>query len=211
MLVLYTYWRSSAAYRVRIALNLKGLAWEPRFVHLARDEQNSAEYLAVNPQGRVPTLVHEGHTIPQSLAIIEYLDERFPDKPLLPRDVGARARVRSHAQYICSELQPLQNLAPGLYLKDVLNCTDDQVAAWRQHWASRGFEALEQLLSKNAGKFCEGDEPTMADCLLVAQCFSARRFGVDTSKYSTITRIDDLCQSLADFKRAHPDEQPDKA
>ena len=213
MLTLYTYWRSSAAYRVRIAFGLKGVEYEPRFVHLLREggEQYSPEYRALNPQSRVPTLVHDGVTITQSLAIIEYLDEIHPNPPLLPLDEAGRARVRSLAQVIVSDVQPLQNTSVTRYLRGPLGLTDEQLAAWLAEWIGRGMGALEARLARDreTGEFCHGPTPTMADCCLVPQCYSARRFGVDPKQFPTITRIEAACAALPGFAGAAPEQQPD--
>jgi maleylacetoacetate isomerase len=213
MLTLYTYWRSSAAYRVRAALNLKGQTYDARAVHLTRGggEQFGPEYRALNPQSRVPTLVHDGVTITQSLAIIEYLDERYPEPPLLPADPVGRARVRSLAQLIACDMQPLQNTSTTAYLRGPLALGDEQVLAWLRTWITRGFDALEQRLAHDAatGTFCHGDAPTLADCCLVPQCYSARRFKVDPGGYATIGRIESAALALDAFKRAAPEQQPD--
>jgi maleylacetoacetate isomerase len=213
MLTLYTYWRSSAAYRARIALQVKGLDYTPRFVHLLRDggEQFGPEYRALNPQSRVPTLVHDNVTITQSLAIIEYLEERFPQPALLPRDAHGRARVRSLAQIFVSDVQPLQNTSVTRYLRGTLQLDDDQVSAWLREWIGRGLDAFEQRLaaSRDTGRFCHGDSPTIADCCLVPQCYASRRFGVDPKGYPTIARIEAACVALDAFARAAPERQPD--
>ena len=213
MLTLYTYWRSSAAYRARIALNLKNLEYEPRFVHLLRDggEQFSPEYRALNPQSRVPTLVDDGVAITQSLAIIEYLDERFPQPSLMPADPAGRARVRGLAHIIASDVQPLQNTSVARYLRGTLGVNDEQMAAWLREWIGRGLQALEERLAREpqTGAFCHGSEPTIADCCLVPQCYAARRFGVDPVEFPTIARIDATCSAVPAFGRAAPERQPD--
>ncbi|MGQ0836296.1 MAG: maleylacetoacetate isomerase [Gammaproteobacteria bacterium] len=212
-MTLYTYWRSSASYRVRIALNLKGVEYEPRFVHLMRDggEQFAPEYRALNPQSRVPTLVHDAIVVTQSLAIIEYLDERFPKPPLLPADPAGRARVRSLAQLVTSDIQPLQNASVTRYLRSSLAMTDEQIAAWMREWIGRGFAALEQRLAREpeTAAFCHGEHPTLADCCLVPQCYTARRFGVDPAEFPAIARIDATCSAVPAFGRAAPERQPD--
>jgi maleylacetoacetate isomerase len=213
MVTLYTYWRSSAAYRARIALNLKGLDYTPKFVHLLRNggEQFGPEYRAINPQSRVPTLIHDGVTITQSLAIIEYLEERFPGPALLPGDPLGRARVRSLAQIIVSDMQPLQNTSVTRYLRATLGLDDARVAAWLREWIGRGLDALEQSLAtgSDTGTFCHGDTPTLADCCLVPQCYASRRFGVDPGGYPTIARIETAANTLEAFARAAPERQPD--
>jgi maleylacetoacetate isomerase len=214
MVILYTYWRSSAAFRARIALNLKGIRYEPKFVHLMRGggEQHSAEYRAVNPQGRVPVLVHEGRTIVQSMAILEYLEETFPQPALLPADPAARARVRSIAQIIVSDVQPLQNTSVTQYLADVLRLDEAARAAWLKEWITRGMAAVEQLLAESAatGRFCHGDAPTLADCCLFPQVYSSRRFGVDPAQFPRVSRIAAECQSIQAFVEASPESQPDR-
>jgi maleylacetoacetate isomerase len=213
VITLYTYWRSSCAYRARIALHLKGIEYEPRFVHLLRDggEQFSPEYRALNPQSRVPTLVHDGVTITQSLAIIEYLEERYPKPALLPADAAGRARVRSLAQLIASDVQPLQNTSVTRYLRGSLNTTDEQLAAWLTEWIGRGLEALESRLAGESatGDFSHGAAPGLADCCLVPQCYAARRFKVDPAQFPTVARIEARCTALPAFARAAPERQPD--
>ncbi len=166
-IVLYTYWRSSAAYRVRIGLELKGLAWEARPVHLVRDggEQHRDAYRALNPQQQVPTLLHEGHVLTQSLAILEYLDERFPQVPLLPADAAGRARVRALAQLVACDIHPINNLRVMQYLERTLQVPTDARTQWTLHWIAEGFAAMETLLanSRDTGTFCHGDRPGLAD------------------------------------------------
>lgn len=213
MFTLYTYWRSSAAYRARIALNVKGIDYQPRFVHLTRDggEQFSPEYRAVNPQSRVPTLVHGSVTVTQSVAILEYLEEICPKPALLPSDPAGRARVRSLTQLLACDVQPLQNTSVSRYLRGAFAASDEQMSAWYAEWIGRGMSALEQRLAREpgTGRFCHGDAPTMADCCLVPQCYAARRFAVDPEQYPTIARIDAACASLPAFARAAPERQPD--
>jgi len=213
MLALYTYWRSSASYRVRIALGLKGLEYEPRYIHLLKGEHVTPEYRALNPQARVPTLVHDGRVITQSLAIIEYLDEQFPGAALMPRDPGARARVRSLSQLISSEIQPMQNIGTTDYLKASLGCDAQEIERWRIDWIERGMQALEQRLANEGetGEFAHGGTPTMADCCLVPQCYATRRFGVQLEKYPTVARIEAACVKLDAFKRAAPEAQGDRS
>ena len=211
-LLLYSYWRSSSAYRVRIALNLKGIQYRQKFVHLVREggEQHKTEYREVNPLGLVPALVHEDQTIVQSMAICEYLEETFTDIPLLPANASARARVRTIAQSITSEIQPLNNLAVMHYLKNEMHQDDAAIKAWYAHWITRGFSAVESWLSTpDSGLYCHGDDPTLADCFLVPQVYNAERFSCDLEFYPNIRRIAAQCRSLAAFDAAAPDNQAD--
>ena len=209
---LYTYFRSSAAFRVRIALNLKGLAYEPRFVHLRKGEQSASEYGQVNPQGLVPTLeLDDGARLAQSLAIIEYLDETHPRPPLVPKQPLARARVRSLSLLIACEIHPLNNLRTLQYLRQQIGQSEEQVGVWYRHWIAEGFARLEAELarSRGTGRFCHGDAPTMADCCLVPQVFNARRYEFDAARYPTTMRVFEACMTLEAFERAQPSHQPD--
>jgi maleylacetoacetate isomerase len=212
-LILYTYFRSSAAYRVRIALALKGLKPELRFIHLVKGggQQHSPEYRALNPQGRVPFLIDGATKIGQSLAIIEYLDETHPQPALLPRDAAGRARVRQIALAITADIQPLQNLSTTQYLERELGLDQPARDAWVRHWIDSGLAALEATLAADpaTGRFCHGDAPTMADCCLVPQLFAARRFGADLARCPTLARIDAACTALPAFAAAAPAAQPD--
>jgi maleylpyruvate isomerase len=212
-LELYTYWRSSASYRVRIALNLKTLPYVTHGVNLLKDggDQWSVAYKAVNPQSRVPTLVHDGQRFSQSLAIIEYLDETFPDHRLIPRDPVDRARVRMLSHIIASDIQPLQNTSTTRYLKEKLKLDDAAVTLWMREWITRGLDAFNAHLERDhlSGKFCHGDTPTMADCCLVPQLYAAQRFGVETSQYPRLALINENCSHMAAFQHAHPSKQPD--
>ncbi|WP_445392478.1 maleylacetoacetate isomerase [Stenotrophomonas pavanii] len=214
-IVLYTYWRSSAAYRVRIGLELKGLAWEARPVHLVRDggEQHRDAYRALNPQQQVPTLLHEGHVLTQSLAILEYLDERFPQVPLLPADAAGRARVRALAQLVACDIHPINNLRVMQYLERSLQLPADARTQWTLHWIAEGFAAMEALLpnSRDTGAFCHGDRPGLADICLLPQLYNAHRFGLDLAPYPTLRRIEAACQALDAFDRARPEHQLDAA
>jgi maleylacetoacetate isomerase/maleylpyruvate isomerase len=178
--VLYTYWRSSAAYRVRIALNIKGVEYDSRSVHLVRDggEQHSPAYRQINPQGLVPALVHEDRIYSQSLAIIEYLEERYPEPSLLPRDPGDRARVRGLAQMVACDIHPLNNSRVQKYLVGELGLGDEQKLAWYRHWITLGFGAIEARLDQDGytGRFCHGDTAGLADLCLVPQVYNAERF-----------------------------------
>ena len=213
MLKLYTYYRSSAAYRVRIALNLKGLEHDLQAVHLARDggEHKKADYLAKNPMGLVPLLEADGNHIAQSLAIIEYLDETYPEPALLPGTPLQRARVRSLAQSIACDIHPLNNLRVLKYLSNELAVSDEQKAAWYQNWVAAGFNAIEQSLSgsSDTGRFCHGDNPTLADCCLVPQVYNAERFNCPMEAYPAINRIVRHCRALDAFIKADPANQPD--
>jgi maleylpyruvate isomerase len=212
-MLLYSYFRSSAAYRVRIALNLKGLDYATRGVHLLRGggEQHSAEYRRLNPLGRVPTLVDGPAVLSQSLAILEYLDETHPTPPLLPRSAADRAYARSLALIIACDIQPLQNTSTTQYLTDRLGIDKDGIKAWYKHWIENGLGAVEKLLAASArnDKFCVGPYPTIADACLVPQCASARRFHVDLSAMPRILGIETECRALDAFKRAAPEAQPD--
>jgi maleylpyruvate isomerase len=209
---LYTAFRSSAAFRVRIALNLKGLAYEPAFVHLARGEHRKPEYAAINPQALVPTFEDEGERGPrlvQSLAIIEYLDETRPRPPLLPKDAVGRARVRALSLLVACEIHPLNNLRVLQHLR-ALGQNDEQVNAWYRHWIADGFQKFEAELARGAtGRFCHGDAPTMADCCLVPQVFNAQRYQCDTAPYPAMMRVFAECMKLDPFDRAQPAKQPD--
>ena len=212
-LSLYNYFRSSAAYRVRIALNLKGLSYHYVPVHLTRDggKQFQEPYRSMNPQQLVPLLDDAGFQVGQSLAIIEYLDEQYPSVRLLPESVPARARVRQIALALACDIHPLQNLRVLTYLKEELGLPEEKRQAWVQHWIRLGLEALETDLSRSAftGKFCVGDSPTLADCVLVPQMFSAARFGVDVSPFETLRSIQAACDALPAFAAAHPAKQID--
>ncbi len=207
---LYTYFRSSAAFRVRIALNLKGIAYQPVFVHLAKGEHRAANYAKVNPQALLPTLeLDDGTRLTQSLAIIEYLDEAHPQKPLVPKDARERARVRSLSYLIASEIHPLNNLRVLQHLKRALNQSEDQVNAWYRHWIAAGLAKLEAELASSKGRFCHGDTPTMADCCLVPQIFNAKRYQSDLAPYPQTMRVFEACMHLEAFDRAQPSKQPD--
>ena len=209
---LYDYFRSSAAYRVRIALNLKGLAPEREFIHLRKGAQRDEGYLAVNPQGLVPALVtDDGSVLTQSLAIVEYLDETVPAPPLLPRDAIGRARVRGLAQAIACDIHPIDNLRVLRYLLHTMGVEEAQKDAWYKYWIDVGLEALETAVSRDAatGRFCHGDAPTLADICLVPQLANARRVDMDLSPYPTLVRIDAECRELPAFADAAPQRQPD--
>jgi maleylacetoacetate isomerase len=205
---LYTHFRSSAAFRVRIALNLKGLAYEPVFVSFAKGEHRQPAYAAINPQGLVPALVlDDGTRLNQSLAIIEYLDEAYPQTPLVPKELLAKARVRSLSYLIASEIHPLNNLRVLQHLKRALGQSEEQVNAWYRHWIADGLAKLEAELGKR--RFCHGESPTMADCCLVPQIFNAKRYNCDLAPYPNVMRVFDACMQLEAFDRAQPSKQPD--
>ena len=210
---LYTFFRSSASFRVRIALNLKGLQYEQAPIHLRRGggEQLSAGYKAINPQALVPALEDGGKILTQSLAIIEYLEERYPQPPLLPRDPADKAVVRSMALIIACEVHPIQNLRVLQYVKREYNQSDEQVNRWAQHWIDLGLAALEQTIvaQPRRGRFCFGDTPTLADICLVPQLGNARRYGCDLSPYPAILEIEKNCMALPAFAEAAPEKQPD--
>ena len=207
---LYTYFRSSAAFRVRIALHLKGIAYEPVYVHLAKGEHRAASYAKVNPQALLPALeLDDGTRLNQSLAIIEYLDETHPAKPLIPRDGLGKARVRSLSYLIASEIHPLNNLRVLQHLKRALGQSEDQVNAWYRHWIADGLAKLEAELASHKGSFCHGDAPTMADCCLVPQIFNAKRYQSDLAPYPQTMRVFEACMQLEAFDRAQPSKQPD--
>jgi maleylpyruvate isomerase len=209
-MLLYDYYRSSAAYRVRIALNLKGLEAERRFVHLRKGEQRAPDYLRTNPQGLIPTLVVGDRRLTQSLAIIEYLDEKHPEPPLLPRDAEGRAFVRSIALAIACDIHPIDNTRVLAYLEKPLGLDQATRDEWYRHWIREGFKAIEALVSQRpASTFCCGDTPTIADICLVPQVANANRFKVDLSPYPRIRSIEAACQELAAFQKARPDQQPD--
>ena len=213
MIQLYTYFRSSASYRVRIALNLKGLAYEAIPVHLVRDggQQHSAAFTALNPSALVPVLRDGDATLTQSLAIIEYLEERYPDPALLPSDAVGRARVRALAQSVACEIHPLDNLRVLRYLEQRLGVDGEGRQAWYRHWVEAGFAAIERMLAESpqTGRFCHGDTPTLADCCLVPQVFNAERFGVSLTPYPSIQQITERCRALEPFRLAAPAAQPD--
>lgn len=210
-IILYSYFRSSAAYRVRIALNLKDIDYEIRPVHLLKNggEQFNADYLALNPQGRVPVLVVENKVLTQSSAIIEYLEETYSTPPLLPDNALERAYVRSLAQIIACDIHPLNNLRVLGYLKGLVK--DEFQRTWYSHWIKEGFTALEQLLEKSEyrGRFCFGDTPGMADAFLIPQAYNALRFECEMKSFPLISGIYENCMQETDFLNAAPENQPD--
>jgi maleylacetoacetate isomerase len=207
---LYSFFRSSAAYRVRIAFNLKGLSYETAAIHLQKEGglNRKPAYRAINPQMRVPALrLDSGELLTQSLAIIEYLDEVHPQPPLLPRDSVARAKVRALAQLVACDIHPLNNVAPLRYLKNELGQDQSKIDAWYCHWVQEGFDALEAML--RPGPYAYGAEPTLADICLVPQVANARRLKVPLDSYPKIVAVDAACAKLAAFEQARPEHQPD--
>ncbi len=208
---LHTYWRSTAAWRVRIALNIKGLTFESVTHHLARGEQQHASYLATNPQGLLPALEVEEDVLTQSLAIIEYLEERWPDPPLLPRAAIDRAVVRAMAQAVACDIHPLNNLRVLTYLRGPMGQADAAVDGWYVHWIAAGFAPLEELVARHAGggRHCFGDVAGLADLCLVPQLYNARRFNCGLAAYPRLRAIGEYLETLPEFANAHPDLQPD--
>lgn len=208
---LYGYFRSSAAFRVRIALNLKKLDYETVSIHLRRNDQSQPDYLGVNPQGLVPALEDSGEILTQSLAIIEYLDEIHPEPALLPKDPAGRARVRALADMVACDIHPINNLRVLRYLVHRFGQDEAAVAAWYNHWIAAGFAAIEQLLAQDprTGDFCHGEAPGLADVTLVPQVVNAERYQLDLNPYPTLARIYGNCMGLDAFTAAHPRRQPD--
>lgn len=210
--ILYSYWRSSCSWRVRIALAYKNIPYTYRAVHLLKDggEQHGATYRQLNPAAQVPTLqwsqAGTTHNLSQSLAILEWLEEHVATPMLLPADPWLRARARQIAETINAGIQPIQNLSVGQYVRDQLG---GDMQAWFRHWTARGLAALEPMVRATAGQYCVGDHPTIADCCLVPQLYNARRFQLDLAAYPTLTQIDAACAALPAFQAAHPDRQPD--
>jgi maleylpyruvate isomerase len=210
---LYTYFRSSAAYRVRIALNLKGLQYEAIPVHLLRGggEQLQEQYRSINPSGLVPAFQDDYITLTQSMAILEYLDDEYPQVPIMPEDAAGRARVRELAQIIACDIHPVNNLRVLRYLVHELGLSEEKKTEWYRHWMVSGLEVLEKHLARDpsAGPLCHGHTPTIADCCLVPQVFNAQRHGIDVEAYPHIARINAQCVALPAFVAAHPANQPD--
>ncbi len=208
---LHGYYRSSASFRLRIAVNLKGLSPELAYRHLRRGEQRAPDFLALNPQGMLPALETEGRVLTQSLAILEYLDEIHPQPALLPADALGRARVRALAQVVACDIHPIDNLRVLNYLRDPLGHDEATVQAWYNHWIAEGFAALEAMLARNpaTGRFCHGDAPTLADVCLVPQVVNAGSFKLDLSPYPTLCAVQAACLQLPAFERALPKNQPD--
>ena len=206
---LYNYFRSSASYRVRIALALKGLSYDYRAVHIAKNEQFAESYAAVSAARLVPML-HDGDKwITQSMAIIEYLDETHPEPPLLPADALGRARVRALAQDVACEIHPLNNLRVLRYLVNSLKLSEDDKDRWYRHWVETGLESVERQLAAQPARYCHGDTPTLADCVLVPQIFNAQRFKCRTDHVPQVMRVFDTCMKLEAFEKTRPEACPD--
>ncbi len=215
-MILYSYFRSSAAYRVRIGLNLKGLNYQIKPVHLLKDggQQHQPDYVQVNPVQLLPALDDDGLIITQSLAILEYLDERYPELPLLPKASAERAWARSMAQTVACDIHPLNNLRVLQYLKNELHAQEDARNQWYRHWVSVGLEGLEALVQRHGKKdhdFIFGDTPGLAEICLVPQMFNARRFDIDLSIFPRLLAVEEKCLELSAFQEAAPDRQPDAA
>jgi maleylpyruvate isomerase len=210
---LYTYFRSSAAYRVRIALNLKELSYEAIPVHLLRGggEQLQEQYRSINPSGLVPAFQDDYLTLTQSMAILEYLEETYPQIPLMPKDPAGRARVRELAQIVACDIHPVNNLRVLRYLVKDLGLSEEVKTEWYRHWLVGGLEVLETHLARDpsSGPLCHGYNPTIADCFLVPQVFNATRHGIDVSVYPNIARVNEACAKVPAFIAAHPSNQPD--
>lgn len=206
---LYSYFRSSAAYRVRIALNIKQLAYETQPIHLVKNEQQQADYQALNPSQLVPTLVDADQTLSQSLSILEYLEEAYPEVALLPKNIAERAKVRAFAQAIACDIHPLNNLRVLKYLQQDLGLSDQQKSNWYQHWMLQGFQSLEAQLQDSNGQFCFGTQATFADCCLIPQVYNAKRFKIDLAAFPKIESIYQYCLTLPAFLHAAPEQQPD--
>ena len=205
--VLYDYFRSSASYRVRIALNLKGIDYEQRAVSLVQGAQNDPAYKALNPQGLVPMLEIDAHRLTQSLSIMVYLDQVYPHPPLMPRDPADGAHVRALALAVACDIHPLNNLRVLKYLKNDLGISEEAKDEWYRHWVAEGLAALEEMARPRAGAFLFGDSPTIADVCLVPQLYNARRFSVPITDYPTLRRADETASAHAAFAAAHPDRQ----
>lgn len=209
MMILHSYWRSTAAWRVRLALQLKGIPHDIAPVNLLQGDQRSADHLALNPQGLVPVLDHDGAVLTQSLAIIDYLDALFPDPPLLPADALGRARVRAAALTIAAEVHPLGNLRVQRWLKGEIGADDAAVTRWLHHWMHDGLCSLEAFAAQFGGHFLYGDQPGLADLCLVPQLYNARRFALDLAPYPRLLAVDSRVSATDWAPCAHPDAQPD--
>lgn len=213
MLKLYSYFRSSASYRVRIALNWKQLPYEYVPVHLIKDggQQNQAAYRRINPMGHVPALEHDGFLLAESVAIMQYLDSLQPERPLFPSDPRAHAKVLQICEVINSGIQPLQNIKVTKSLESDFGLGKPDVERWLKHWVEDGLQNLERLLETTAGTYCFGDEVTAADTFVIPQCFSSRRFGIRVENFPVLSRIEANATKLEPFRKAHPQQQPDFA
>jgi maleylpyruvate isomerase len=208
-MILHGYWRSGTSYRTRIALNLKGLSYEQHGVDLRRGDQRSETYLRLNPQGLVPALEIDGAVLTQSPAILEWLEETHPTPPLLPSDPVARAQVRAMAALIGCDIHPLNNLRVGKALREGFGADQAAVDAWAARWITPGFAALEALVARHGDGWCFGDAPTLADCYLIPQIYSARRFHVALDAFPRLLAIETAADAHPAFQAAHPDRQPD--
>ena len=206
---LYDYWRSSAAYRVRIALNFKGLTYEQVPIDLRAGAQRAPAFLEINPQGLVPVLEDDGVRLTQSLPILNYLEERYPEPALLPKDAAGRATSRAIAVAIACEIHPLNNLRVLQYLERELGLGEAQRMVWYHHWVTEGLRAIEAMVARSGGDFCVGDAPSLADVCLVPQVYNARRYECDLDPYPRILRIDERCRQIEAFAKAAPERQPD--
>jgi len=207
--LLYGYFRSSAAYRARIALAWKGVAFDTTPVHLVKGEQCAPDYLKINPQGQVPALLIDGLTLGQSMAILEYLEETRPEPALLPSSAAERAMVRWMTQLIVADIHPINNLRIGNYLRGTLGQGDEGVLTWMRHWMAKGFQALETLVAAHGGLYCHGDAVSFADICLVPQMYNARRFELNLADFPRLVAVDERCRALPAFESAHPDKQVD--
>lgn len=208
-LALYSYFRSSTSYRVRIALNMKGVAYDLMPINILKGEHREAAYVAINPSQGVPALKEDGHILTQSLALLDYIDERWPTPPLLPSDPAAKAQVRALCQIVACDIHPINNLRVLNYLTGTLQLTEEQKKDWMQHWLAEGLLALEAMVKPLASDYCFGNQLTLADICLVPQVFNAERFGHDMAAYPTLKAIAERCRALPAFERAHPANQPD--
>jgi maleylacetoacetate isomerase len=213
MIKLYGYWRSTAAYRVRIVLNMKQIPYSQESVHLVKNggEQHKPEYQAINPQELVPTLVDDGVSIGQSMAILEYLEEKYPKVALLPQTLDKRALTRQLAQIVCCDIHPLNNLRVLQYMKDKLEVSDDNKSAWYHHWIRTGFQAYDKLLTQNkiSGTYSLGEELSLADACLIPQIYNANRFNFPMNEFPRLKEINENCLKLERFQNAVPENQPD--
>ena len=208
---LYSYFRSSASYRVRIALALKGLDYTYRAVQLQKNEQTAESYASVSPTRLVPLLIDDGHALTQSMAIIEYLDETYPEPPLLPADALGRARVRALSQDVACEIHPLDNLRVLRFLVGTLKVSEDDKNRWYRHWVETGLEVIERQLAAAPSTYCHGDTPTMADCTLVPQIYNAQRFDCRLDHVPNVMRVHEACMKLDAFEKTRPEACPDAA